>query len=343
MISLSDISARGGSPTTPAMGLFSLLLLTAPFWLEPIGLYQYLGIEIAIWILFALGFNLLFGYIGLHSFGHGAYLGIGAYAFGLFQQEVTVSLWGGLAVAILAAMAAGAIVGAFVSHRRGIYFALMTIAFGQVFWFAAIKLHGITGGEDGLLGIPRPDLVLGPVRLDISNNGTLYWFVAIILLLAVVALWRLVNAPFGRVLQAIRQNETRARFVGYNVWLIKWLTFTLSAAFAGLAGGLFAMAQESAYPDVMSLHQSGLIVMMVLVGGGLVSFWGPVLGVLLYFIARDVIGGITETWLLWFGLMFMIMVMVRPEGLAGLFHVLRQRVAQSSQKTVSPASHPERA
>ena len=343
MISLSDISARGGSPTTPAMGLFSLLLLTAPFWLEPIGLYQYLGIEIAIWILFALGFNLLFGYIGLHSFGHGAYLGIGAYAFGLFQQEVTVSLWGGLAVAILAAMAAGAIVGAFVSHRRGIYFALMTIAFGQVFWFAAIKLHGITGGEDGLLGIPRPDLVLGPVRLDISNNGTLYWFVAIILLLVVVALWRLVNAPFGRVLQAIRQNETRARFVGYNVWLIKWLTFTLSAAFAGLAGGLFAMAQESAYPDVMSLHQSGLIVMMVLVGGGLVSFWGPVLGVLLYFIARDVIGGITETWLLWFGLMFMIMVMVRPEGLAGLFHVLRQRVAQSSQKTVSPASHPERA
>ena len=113
------------------------------------------------------------------------------------------------------------------------------------------------------------------------------------------------NAPFGRVLQAIRQNETRARFVGYEVWRFKWLAFTLSAAFAGLAGGLFAMAQESAYPDVMSLHQSGLIVMMVLVGGGLVSFWGPVLGVLLYFVARDVLGGLTETWLLWFGLMFM--------------------------------------
>jgi branched-chain amino acid transport system permease protein len=343
VISLSDIPARGGSPTTPTMGLFSLLLLTAPFWLEPVGLYQYLGIEIAIWILFALGFNLLFGYIGLHSFGHGAYLGVGAYAFGLFQQEVAVSLWGGLAVAILAATVAGAVVGAFVSHRRGIYFALMTIAFGQVFWFAAIKLHSITGGEDGLLGIPRPDLVFGPLRLDISSNATLYWFVAIILLLSILALWRLVNAPFGRVLQAIRQNETRARFVGYNVWLIKWLTFTLSAAFAGLAGGLFAMAQESAYPDVMSLHQSGLIVMMVLVGGGLVSFWGPVFGVLLYFIARDVIGGLTETWLLWFGLMFMIMVMVRPEGLAGLFHVLRERFAHSPQKAVSPASQPERA
>ncbi|WP_199823545.1 branched-chain amino acid ABC transporter permease [Labrenzia sp. OB1] len=343
MISLSDIPARGGSPFTRSMGLFVLLLLTAPFWLEPIGLYQYLGMEIAIWILFALGFNLLFGYAGLHSFGHGAYLGIGAYAFGLFQQNVTLNLWGGLLAAIAAATLAGAIVGAFVSHRRGIYFALMTIAFGQVFWFAAIKLHSVTGGEDGLLGIPRPNLVVGPLKLDISDNRTLYWFVTIVLLVAVLALWRLVNAPFGRVLQAIRQNETRARFVGYNVWLIKWLTFVVSAGFAGLAGGLFAMAQESAYPDVMSLHQSGLIVMMVLVGGGLVSFWGPVFGVLLYFIARDIIGGLTETWLLWFGLMFVIMVMVRPEGLAGLFHVLRTCLPPGPRKAVGPAAHPGRA
>lgn len=326
MITLSDIPARGGSPVTPAMGIFLTALATAPLWLPAVGLYQYLGIEVAIWLIFALGFNLLFGYIGLHSFGHGAYLGIGAYAFGLFQKEVAVSLWGGLLAAVLAATLAGAIVAAFISHRRGIYYALMTIAFGQVFWFCAMKLHGITGGEDGLLRIPRPDLVLGPLRVGLGDNGTLYWFVAVILALVTVGLWRLVNAPFGRVLQAIRQNETRARFVGYDVWRIKWLTFTLSASFAGLAGGLFSMAQESAYPDVMSLHQSGLIVMMILVGGGLVSFWGPVLGVVLYFLARDVLGGITETWLLWFGLMFVIMVMVRPEGLAGLIQVARRRL-----------------
>ena len=108
-------------------------------------------------------------------------------------------------------------------------------------------------------------------------------------------------------------------------------------AVAGLAGGLFAMAQESAYPDVMSLHQSGLIVMMILVGGGLVSFWGPVLGVLIYFIARDIIGGITETWLLWFGLMFVVMVMVRPEGAAGLIHVLRSRLGRSATRKQAPA------
>lgn len=326
MISLSDIPARGGTPFSMPMLIFIVALATVPFWITRVGLYEYLGIEIAIWILFAMGFNLLFGYTGLHSFGHGAYLGIGAYAFGLFQQQVTISLWGGLLAGIAGALLAGAAVGALLSHRRGIYYALLTIAFGQVFWFSAMKLHGITGGEDGLLGIPRPDLVIGPWRVDLNDNTAFYWFVAVIAAVAVLALWRIVNAPFGRVLQAIRQNETRAQFVGYDVWRWKWLAFTISAGFAGLAGGLFAMAQQSAYPDVMSLHQSGLIVMMVLVGGGLVNFWGPVLGVILYFIARDILGGLTEAWLLWYGLLFVLMVMVRPEGLAGLFHVAVQRL-----------------
>jgi branched-chain amino acid transport system permease protein len=334
MISLSDIPARGGSPLTPAMGLFLVAIFTAPFWLEPVGLYRYLGIEIAIWVIFAMGFNLLFGYAGLHSFGHGAYLGIGAYAFGLFQHQVAVSLWGGLAAAVLAATLAGAAVGLFVAHRRGIYFALLTIAFGQVFWFCAIKLRWLSGGEDGLLGIPRPDFL----GLSLADNAALYWFVAGVLALVMLGCWRLVNAPFGRVLQAIRQNEIRARFVGYDVWRIKWLVFTLSAGIAGLAGGLFSMAQESAYPDVMSLHQSGLIVMMVLVGGGMVSFWGPVWGVLLYFLARDLLGGLTETWLLWFGLMFVLMVMVRPEGLAGLIHVLRHKARRAPGAVVKRGS-----
>jgi branched-chain amino acid transport system permease protein len=334
VISLSDIFPRGGSPFTPAMGLFLLAVLTAPFWLGPIGLYDYLGVEVAIWIIFALGFNLLFGYTGLHSFGHGAYLGIGAYAFGLFQRHVAVDLWGGLLAAVVAATLAGALVGALISHRKGIYFALLSIAFGQIFWFSAVKLRSVTGGEDGLLGIPRPDLVLGPIHISLADNRSLYWFVAAILVIVTLVLWRAINAPFGRMLQAVRQNDMRARFIGYDIWRIKWLSFTLSAAFAGLAGGLFSMAQESAYPNVMSLHQSGLIIMMVLIGGGLVSFWGPVLGVILYFLARDVIGGITETWLLWFGLMFMVLVMVRPEGLAGLFHILRQRIRPTTARSV---------
>ena len=309
--------AAGGRAIPRGMAILFLILATLPLWIEPIGLYQYLGIEIAIWMLYGLGFNLLLGYTGLPSFGHGAFFGIGAYAFGLFQLHAFESVLFGIGFAAVAAFAAGAAVACFLSHRRGIYFALMTIAFGQVFWFIAIKWHAVTGGEDGLLNIPRPPVDLVWASLGLDSNAALYYFVLAILVLVVFLLWRLVHSPFGTVLQAIRQNETRARFAGYNVWLFKWAVFSLSAAIAGLAGGLFSMAQESAYPDVMGLHASGVIVMMVLVGGGFVSFWGPVIGVVAYFLARDVLGGITETWLLWFGLAFVLAVLFRPEGIAG--------------------------
>ena len=284
---------------------------TLPLWIKAVGLYPYLGVEVMIWVIYALGFNLLLGTAGLPSFGHGAYFGVGAYAFGLSQIH-----WGSsLGVSLLGAMAAGtlagALVGLFISHRRGIYYALLTIAFGQIFWFVAIKWHSVTRGEDGLLNIKRPAFL--------ADLNSLYYFCFALFIVVIVFLWRLQGSPFGRVLAAIRQNETRARFVGYHVWTYKWLAFTLSALVAGLAGGLFALAQQSAYPNVMSLHQSGFVVMMALIGGGLVSFWGPVLGVVLFFVARDLLGAYTETWLLWYGLLFMLVVLFKPEGLAGLF------------------------
>lgn len=333
MLTLSHITSRSNQWITPQIIIFAVILLSAPLWLSSIGLYNYLGLEIVIWLIYAMGFNLLFGYTGLHSFGHGAYLGVGAYAFGLFQQEITVSLFGGLIAAVAAAGLAGLIVGLFLSHRRGLYYALLTIAFGQIFWFSAIKLRWLTGGEDGLLDIPRPELNLIATSFDLNENVALYYCAAIILLILVIFLWRLVHSPFGRILQAIRQNEMRAAFAGYEVWRFKLAAFTISAMISGLAGGLFAMAQQSAYPDVMAVHQSGLIVMMVLVGGGLVNFWGPVFGVILYYVARDVLGGITETWLLWYGLMFVLMVMFKPEGIAGLFDQIKfKRPSLTSMK-----------
>jgi branched-chain amino acid transport system permease protein len=143
----------------------------------------------------------------------------------------------------VAAALAGAAVAAFISHRRGIYYALLTIAFGQVFWFVAIKWHSVTGGEDGLLNIRRLPADFGVAALDLKSNEALYYFTFAIFALVVFVLWRLVHSPFGRILTAIKQNETRAAFVGYNVWLYKWLAFTLSAAVAGIAGAMFAMAQ----------------------------------------------------------------------------------------------------
>jgi branched-chain amino acid transport system permease protein len=163
--------------------------------------------------------------------------------------------------------------------------------------------------------------------VPLEQLENLYYFCFALFVLVLLLLWRLVHSPFGRVLAAIRQNETRARFLGYNVWLYKWLAFAVSALVAGLAGGLFALAQQSAYPNVMSLHQSGFVVMMTLVGGGLVSFWGPVLGAALFFLARDLLGAYTEAWLLWYGLLFMLIVLFKPEGLAGLLSHVRSRAS----------------
>jgi len=321
----------------PMLVLFAALV-TTPLWLTKVGLYQYLALEIMIWMLFALGYNLLLGYTGLPSFGHGAYFGIGAYAFGLLQLKVWPNLWFDLAGAALIAAALGALVAVFISHRRGIYYALLTIAFGQVFWFIAVKWHSVTGGEDGLLNLRRLPADFGFVTFDLKSNAATFYFAFGVFAVVVVALWRLVHSPLGRILSAIKQNETRAAFVGYNVWLYKWLAFTLSAGVAGIAGALFALAQQSAYPNVMSLHSSGFVVMMVLIGGGLVSFWGPVLGALFFILARDLLGAYTETWLLWYGLLFMAMVLWKPDGIAGLWQDWRRRRRRRGDAFANPAS-----
>ena len=330
---MSDFNNSGRRWITLPMIICFLFLLSLPLWIKSVGLYQYLGVEILIWMIFALGFNLLLGYTGLPSFGHGAYFGIGAYAFGLFQHNLAENVWLGLAAGILAATIAAAFVALFISHKRGIYFALMTIAFGQVFWFTAIKWHSLTGGEDGLLNIPRPDVLF----FSMESNIALYYFSLFFFCLVVVGLWRLINSPFGKIIKAIKQNEMRAGFIGYNVRLYKFLVFVISAGIAGLAVALFSMAQESAYPDVMSLHVSGYVVMMTLIGGGFVSFWGPVLGTAIFFLARDILGSITHTWLLWYGLMFMIIVIFKPEGIAGIWQGIAARWS-TKQRREPPVS-----
>lgn len=332
-------AAPAPTPWLPApMAVTFIVLASAPLWLETVGLYPYIAVEIVIWMVFALAHNLLLGHGGMPSFGHGAYFGVGAYAFGLLQHRLGAELFGGLFGALLAAALVGAVVAAFISHRRGIYYALLTIAFGQVMWFVAIKWHSVTGGEDGLLKIARPPLRVSGLEVPLEGNAAFYLFVLGVFVLVVVFLWRLVHSPWGRVLRAIKQNETRAAFVGHHVWLYKWSAFVLSAALSGLAGGLFAMAQNSAYPNVMSLHNSGFVVMMVLIGGGLVSFWGPVIGAAVFILARDLLGAFTETWLLWYGLSFMAVVLFQPEGVAGAWQAWRR--SRTRHAAAAPGAAP---
>jgi branched-chain amino acid transport system permease protein len=332
------VSTRPAPLVSLPMLLTVLLLASTPLWIKQAGLYQYLALEIMIWMMFAMGHNLLLGNAGLPSFGHGAFFGIGAYGLGLLQQRAGAEVLLALGGAALLAALFGALVAAFISHRRGIYYALLTIAFGQVFWFVAVKWHSVTGGEDGLLNIKRGTIALPGLTLDLRSNEALFYFALVVFALVLVALWRLVHSPFGRVLRAIKQNETRAAFVGHNVWLYKWLAFVISSGIAGLAGGLFALAQQSAYPNVMSLHNSGFVVMMVLIGGGLVSFWGPVIGALLFILARGRLGADTETWLLWYGLLFIVMVLFQPDGVAGIWQNARAALARRPRAAAAPAT-----
>lgn len=318
------MSPRGGMDAlrgwiTPQMIVAFAVFGTLPLWIREVGLYPYLGVEVLIWCIFALGFNVLLGYTGLPSFGHGAFFGIGAYAMGLTQFNLAENLWLGLGAATLAGAAFGGAVALFLSHRRGIYFALMTIAFSQMFFFIASKWTSVTKGEDGLLNIDRLPADFGFVSFATATNAAFYYLVFACFVVVVIALWRLIHSPFGKVLQAIKQNEMRTGFLGYNVFLYKWASFTLSCAVAGFAGGLFAMAQGGAFVQIMSLQWSGVIVLMTLIGGGFVSFWGPVIGTIVFFVARDLLGAYTETWLLWYGLMFMVVVMFKPEGIAGMW------------------------
>ncbi|MEP6147913.1 MAG: branched-chain amino acid ABC transporter permease, partial [Nisaea sp.] len=277
------------------------------------------------------------------SFGHGAFLGIGAYTFGLAQFNVWPNLWFCLLAAIVVTGLIGGVAALFLSHRRGIYFALMTIAVSQIFFFIASKWTDVTGGEDGMLNIARLPVELGVASFSIKSNIGLFYLSFALFVAAVILLWRLTNSPYGRILRAIKQNEMRVRFVGYDVKFFKWSVFTLSCAIAGLAGGLFAMAQEGAYINIMSLQWSGIIVLMTLIGGGFVSFWGPVLGVALYFVARDVLGAYTESWLLWFGLMFVLLVMFKPEGIAGIWRdlVIRRKDRKTDSNQVGALAQSE--
>jgi branched-chain amino acid transport system permease protein len=300
------------------VGLF-LLFFLLPAVLPRFG-YTYLGTEVMIWAIFALGYNLLLGYTGLPAFGHGAFFGIGGYLLGMTQKWVTGGLTLPLVAAAVGTLVFGAAVAVFVARRRGIYFSLLTIAFGVMFWFMVFVFDTWTGGEDGLTGINRLALFGYPLRDNVPFYYFVYgWFVG-----ATVVLWRIVNSPFGQVIRAIRQSESRARALGYDTARYKWAVFTLSCGFAGLAGGLYALARFGAFPEPMSLAQSGNVVLMCLIGGGFASFYGPILGVVVFLALRDVLSTMTDHWLLAYGLIFMAVILFMPEGILGVLRRLRQ-------------------
>ena len=301
------------SPRLHPLAWFVLGVVALPFAVQALGSTIGLATEILVTVLFALAFNFLLGYTGRLSFGHAAYYGLGAYAAALLQLKLWPSTLGPILLAPLVSAAVAAIVGGLIVRTRGIYFSLLTLAFAQVVYFIAFEWRDLTGGEFGAGGITR----IAPFGLSIETDLSYYVFVAAIVVSAVYVLRRIVDSPFGRVLKAIRNNEQRAACLGYNTRLYTFVSFVISGAFAGLAGALSAFIIRYISPDLLHWSASGTVVMMTLIGGTQ-AFFGPAIGAFIFVLAKDVLSSYTEHWMIPMGIIFVLFVLLAPEGIGGL-------------------------
>ena len=292
-------------------------LLLAPYWMVPLGGYTALGTRVLVLGLAAMSVNFLLGFTGVLSFGHAAYFGLGAYGAGLALKFLAPSTPLALLCGTLLGGIAGALLGSLIVRRRGVYFAMVTIAFGQVFYYIAFQWRSVTGGDDGLRGFSRQPLDLGIATIDIlSQANAFYYFVLFCLALAVAAMGFILRSPFGRTMIAIRENERRARFLGIPVDRHIWIVFTLSCFFMGFAGALYAMVNNFADPRGLHYSQSGDFVMMAVMGG-MRSFWGPLLGAAVFVILQDYLSSLTVNWMSFVGMLFVAIVLFFPRGLLG--------------------------
>jgi branched-chain amino acid transport system permease protein len=279
--------------------------------------YKALATQVLIYGLFALGFNLLYGYTGLLSFGHAAYWGLGAYGTGIAVAKLKVgSLWLALGAGIALPLVVGTVIGFFCLRRRGIYFAMLTLAFAQLLYFIAFHLADWTGGDDGLRGVTVLPVRLPGLTLSLDTPLAFYYFALVLVGLAVAGLKRILDSPFGTVLQAIRENADRAAACGYDVTRVKQLSFTFSAGFAGLAGALDALRLSVVPVESLYWTTSGQVVIMTLLGGA-GTFFGPFVGAATYLILEDRVAIVTESWPLVIGAVFMVFVLFLPRGIWG--------------------------
>jgi branched-chain amino acid transport system permease protein len=301
-----------------------LLLLAMPFWLPAIGGYVELGERVVVLGLAAMSLNFLLGYTGVLSFGHAAYFGLGAYGAGMTIRYLVPSTGFGLLVGALVGTLAGAIIGPMIIRLRGVYFAMVTIAFGQVFYFIAFRWNSVTGGDDGLLGWTRMPLNFGFTTVDILHGPrAFYYFILAVFAVAVGAMAWVLRSPFGRTLIAIRENERRARFLGIPVDRHIWISWMISCCFVSVAGALYALLNNFVDPRALYWTQSGDFVIMAVLGG-MRSFWGPLIGAAIFVLLQDYLSSQTENWMSFVGLFFVLVVLFFPRGILG---AIRRKVA----------------
>ncbi|NJD61508.1 MAG: ABC transporter permease, partial [Deltaproteobacteria bacterium] len=295
-----------------------LLLLLVP--LAAGRCYQYLLTQIFVASLMAIAFNLLLGSTGLLSFGQAAFFGVGAYAVGLLITKAGLGTLSALALAPVAAAAAAALIGMFCVRLSGVHFAMLTLAFGQLIYAVVFKWYGLTGGDNGIQGIPvRPIAVPGLGGVDIGSTLEMYYFVLAVVALSVEVLRRIRSSPFGATLKSIRENSQRASYLGVNVKLYQWTAFVVAGAFTGLAGGLYALMEKSISPEIINWTKSAEPVLMTIIGG-IYTFVGPAVGAVVYIILNSYLVAWTEKWALVLGLVLLTLVLLLPGGVVGFIN-----------------------
>ncbi|HUZ72659.1 MAG TPA: branched-chain amino acid ABC transporter permease [Stellaceae bacterium] len=295
-----------------------LLLVSAPYWLTHVGGYVELGTRVLILALAAMALNFLLGFTGVLSFGHAAYFGLGAYGVAMTIKYLIASTPLAILVGVAAGTAAAAVVGPLIARLRGVYFAMCTIAFGQVFYYIAFQWRSVTRGDDGLTAWHRMPLDFGFAELDIlNNNKAFYYMVLVVFAAAVAAMAFLLRSPFGRTLLAIRENERRARFLGIPVDRHIWLSWVISCFFVSIAGALYALMNDFVDPRALRWDQSGNFVIMAVLGG-MRSFWGPLIGAAIFLVLEDYISSHTDNWMSFVGLFFVLVVLFFPRGILGI-------------------------
>lgn len=290
-----------------------LVLILAPEISPKFGLDISIITEAVLFAMAAMSVNVMFGYCGLPLFGSAALFGLGAYGVSLsikyLHAGFVVSILFGIVLAILGTL----LISWFLLRRRGIYFGLLTIAFGQIFYFIAYRMRDVTGGEDGMT-FQRPALALG---VHIALHETSLYYVCLgLFLITLLAFWYFTKSPFGHTLIAIKQNEVRVRHLGLNSDRFVFVALLVAGAYAGLGGALYALSILFTFPLELDWHQSGDFFLMTVLGGA-GTLWGPLLGAFIYVLGKEILSTITPAWEIFLGGIFIACVIGFPRGILG--------------------------
>jgi branched-chain amino acid transport system permease protein len=301
--------------------LTAAVLIAVPFVLPHLGFSPTTINRVLIWGLFGIGFDILFGFTGLLSFGQSALFGTGGFvAAYLLTRTDFPSVIGALIIGAIAAAVVGFLVGLIALRRTGIYFAMITVAIAEVFYFVEFNpLSDYTGGENGLPGVPMPSLHLGLTTIQFNTDWSLYAFMAFWYFLGIVIGLRIVRSPVGAILSAIRDNPLRAAAVGHNIQGYKLTAFMVAAAYAGFAGGLLGILQAFMPPDAFTFETSGQLVMQTAIGGAGTLF-GPLVGAAIWLFLSDFFQTVLQlgaTWKLVLGIVFVVLVCFLRRGIIG--------------------------